>query len=258
MKPPAFQFYPDDFLGGVADMTQAEVGAYILLLCHQWSRGEIPADAQRASLVAKGEVSDHVMGKFPAGKNERLESERRKQDDYRQKQADKGRASAQARFNRGSTAVQPSGQPEGNSPSPSPISSLLIEDKRRFAPPALDEVKQFASEIGMAEAEAVLCWNYYEANGWKVGRNPMKSWPAAVRGWHGRAGNFTKAQPSSPAALSPAARAFALSKELERVEVAIKDLDRQSYEPSGLSDAERATRKQLRAKRDELRKELNL
>ena len=37
MNPPAFQFYTDDFLGGVSDMTQAEVGAYILLLCAQWN-----------------------------------------------------------------------------------------------------------------------------------------------------------------------------------------------------------------------------
>ncbi|MBQ6670217.1 MAG: hypothetical protein IJM80_01140, partial [Firmicutes bacterium] len=25
--------------------------------------------------------------------------------------------------------------------------------------------------------------DYYDANGWKVGRNPMKDWKAAVRTW---------------------------------------------------------------------------
>jgi uncharacterized protein YdaU (DUF1376 family) len=73
MKPPAFQFYADDFLAGTADMTQPEVGAYILLLCHQWGRGAIPSDPARAALIAKGEVPAHVMAKFPNGKNERLE-----------------------------------------------------------------------------------------------------------------------------------------------------------------------------------------
>ena len=28
--------------------------------------------------------------------------------------------------------------------------------------------------------------DYYEANGWKVGRNPMKDWKAAVRTWEKR------------------------------------------------------------------------
>lgn len=137
MKPPAFQFYADDFLAGVADMTQAEVGAYILLLCHQWGRGEIPGDAARASLIAKGKVSPHVMSKFPDGKNVRLEKERQKQAEYRQKQSDKGKASAQARFNRGSTnpppPPPPNDQPEGNSPSPSP-SPVITKDVGKNVP----------------------------------------------------------------------------------------------------------------------------
>ena len=34
-----------------------------------------------------------------------------------------------------------------------------------------------------SKAQAEKFFNYYEANGWKVGRNPMKSWKAAVRNW---------------------------------------------------------------------------
>jgi len=29
VKPPAFQFYPDDFIGGTCDLSAKEVGAYI-------------------------------------------------------------------------------------------------------------------------------------------------------------------------------------------------------------------------------------
>tara|TARA_R110000868_G_scaffold245626_3_gene502180 strand:+ start:2996 stop:3748 length:753 start_codon:yes stop_codon:yes gene_type:complete len=134
-KAPAFQFYADDFLGGVADMTQSEVGAYILLLCQQWNRGSIPVETERQQLLAKGKISDHVLSKFPKSedgslKNDRLEKERMKQAEYRDKQREKGLKSAQARaeiakqvFNRGSTVVQPNGQPEVNSPSPSPSPS---------------------------------------------------------------------------------------------------------------------------------------
>lgn len=145
MKPPAFQFYPDDFLGGVADMTQAEVGAYILLLCSQWGRGAIPPDPDRAALIAKGPVSPHVLAKFPNGQNPRLEAVRVEQDNYRQLQREKGLASAEARrkrgttedqprFNGGSTTAQPDEQPKLNSPSPSPSPNLLnLRSKERAA-----------------------------------------------------------------------------------------------------------------------------
>src|SRR5258706_9467091 len=100
-KPPAFQFYPDDFMGGTADMTQAEVGAYILLLCHQWNRGSIPVEPERQHMIAKGPVSAHVLAKFKPSadgllRNERLERERQKQADYRESQRQKGIASGQA------------------------------------------------------------------------------------------------------------------------------------------------------------------
>src|SRR6478609_723176 len=108
IKPPAFQFYADDFLAGVADMTQAEVGSYILLLCNQWSRGEIPTDKARMALIAKGDVTDHVLAKFPDGKNKRMELERAKQDEWREKQRQNGIASGKARLNGRSTIVQPS------------------------------------------------------------------------------------------------------------------------------------------------------
>ena len=31
--------------------------------------------------------------------------------------------------------------------------------------------------------DAEKWFNYYSANGWKVGKNPMKDWKAAVRTW---------------------------------------------------------------------------
>jgi uncharacterized protein YdaU (DUF1376 family) len=153
MKPPAFQFYADDFLAGVADMTQAEVGAYILLLCHQWSRGEIPADPARAALIAKGDVPAHVIEKFPGGKNERLERERQKQADYRAAQADRGKSGADKRWNgkchskrhskrHGASngvaikAPMANAWPDDSSPSPSPSPSPVSDTDTNTCAPA--------------------------------------------------------------------------------------------------------------------------
>jgi len=143
MKAPAFQFYADDFIGGTVVFSAEDVGAYMRLLCYQWGNGAIPTRKELVDRIAGCVVGLDVMAKFPDGQNARMEREREKQADYRLQQSAKGKASAQARFNRGSTAVQPSGEPEGQpkvnspSPSPSPISNTVTESDSGDSPPAL-------------------------------------------------------------------------------------------------------------------------
>lgn len=38
-------------------------------------------------------------------------------------------------------------------------------------------------EPALPPVEAQRFWDYYESNGWKVGRNPMRDWRAAARNW---------------------------------------------------------------------------
>lgn len=53
---------------------------------------------------------------------------------------------------------------------------------KRFTAPTLEEVKEYCAERkNGVDAERFV--NYYTANGWKVGKNPMKDWKAAVRSW---------------------------------------------------------------------------
>lgn len=61
--------------------------------------------------------------------------------------------------------------------------------RKRFTPPTADEVKAYAAEKGYAGFNAERFVDYYESNGWKVGRNTMKDWRAAVRGWASREGS---------------------------------------------------------------------
>ena len=52
----------------------------------------------------------------------------------------------------------------------------------RFTPPTIDDVKAYCLERGNnVDAERFI--DYYTANGWKVGKNSMKDWKAAVRTW---------------------------------------------------------------------------
>lgn len=52
----------------------------------------------------------------------------------------------------------------------------------RFTPPTVEEVRAYCEERGNAvDPERFV--DYYSSNGWKVGRNSMRDWKAAVRTW---------------------------------------------------------------------------
>lgn len=53
---------------------------------------------------------------------------------------------------------------------------------KRFKPPTVDEVKAYCIER-QNNVDAERFMDYYTANGWKVGKNTMKDWKAAVRTW---------------------------------------------------------------------------
>ena len=53
---------------------------------------------------------------------------------------------------------------------------------KRFTPPTFEEVRAYCAER-LNNVDPVHFVDYYTANDWKVGRNKMKDWRAAVRTW---------------------------------------------------------------------------
>lgn len=53
---------------------------------------------------------------------------------------------------------------------------------KRFVKPTLSEIEQYCIERNN-NVNAEQFFDYYESNGWKVGKNSMKDWKAAVRTW---------------------------------------------------------------------------
>lgn len=49
--------------------------------------------------------------------------------------------------------------------------------------PSYEELEAYCKEQGVNTEEV---WDYYESNGWRVGKNPMKDWKAVVRNWKRR------------------------------------------------------------------------
>ncbi len=158
MKTPAFQFYPDDFIGGTSAMTPAEVGAYILLLCHQWTSGGLPNDERRLFALARtnnepiteAAVRYVVAEKFVVGedgklRNPRMERVRTVNEAWRKKSALGGKSSGSKRsgdsewgksMGQQRTNNEPLNEPTTNSPSPSPSPSTSLTESA--PPPPLD------------------------------------------------------------------------------------------------------------------------
>jgi hypothetical protein len=57
---------------------------------------------------------------------------------------------------------------------------------QRFIPPTVEQVADYAKRKGYTSVDAQHFVDYYTSQGWRVGRNPMKDWEAAVRSWASR------------------------------------------------------------------------
>ena len=181
-KDPAFLFYSSDFLNGVADLTMEERGQFITLLCLQHQKGTLTDKTIRLSL---GSVSVDVLSKFSKDKdgnffNERLQEEIEKRIQF-----------TESRRNNGSKG----GRPKNNTKPLGLAKHNLMEDvnenenediiinKNRCSFEQAYEYMSSRIGIDQAKIEAEKFVNYYESNGWKVGKNQMKDWKATVRRW---------------------------------------------------------------------------
>lgn len=60
-----------------------------------------------------------------------------------------------------------------------------INNNKKFKKPTIEDIRQYCLERNNnINAEQFI--DYYEANGWKVGKNPMKDWKATIRTWERR------------------------------------------------------------------------
>lgn len=59
------------------------------------------------------------------------------------------------------------------------------EPAKKFVPPTVEDVRSYCKAKGYVLDPARFV-SYYESNGWRVGKNAMKSWQAAVQGWAAR------------------------------------------------------------------------
>ena len=93
--------------------------------------------------------------------------------------------------NRAGKKAEPATNEENSAAEPQPEEKPAQEiqqekpKRKNFVKPTVEEIAAFCKEKKYT-VSAQQFFNYYESNGWKIGRNAMKSWQAAVQNWNTR------------------------------------------------------------------------
>jgi len=221
MKDPAFLFYSSDFLAGVQDLTMEERGQYITLLCLQHQKGRL---TEKMIRLCCGNATADVLAKFHQDEdglffNQRLEIEVGKRKAHAEKQRTRAIDGWKKRKNQNcdtdataSTTAYATAMPLVNVNEN--INEIIVEDanekkvtRKKFVKPEEHEVYNLMGELNMkggsflAEDKLVnfarVFMDHYEANGWIVGKVPMKDWQSTVRNWMRKEWDKVKNQKSN-------------------------------------------------------------
>ncbi len=181
-------------------MTNDEVGAYIRCLCIQASKGGI-SEKHMKFICDTHDVHSAIKNKFIFDPdtslffNERLKSEIEKRKKYSESRSNNRKNPNKKNEDMSNISISYVKHMEDENENQNEV--VIEKEKRpRFSKPTLAEVQVFMSEVNMVaggkwdqakiQTTAKAFFNYYESNGWQVGRSPMKNWNAAVRNWMNR------------------------------------------------------------------------
>lgn len=90
--------------------------------------------------------------------------------------------------------------------------------------PTFDEVKAYCNERNnRVDPERFI--DYYTANGWKVGKNPMKDWKAAVRTWERSESKMNSKQKDYYDKWHPSCEKGGSVAQIEDIELKLEDLE---------------------------------
>jgi uncharacterized protein YdaU (DUF1376 family) len=186
---PWFMFYPSDWIKGTRPLSLEEKGVWIDLLCYMWEsgkRGEISGTYEDFARMVGSNWNDIAITiNSMKQKNcfnvtecngivtltcRRMLREHlsRESSTFRVREYRKRKCNANVTRN---THTQ---------------KSEVIKDKdiaHVFVKPTCEEVAGYFKELGSLK-DPLQFFDHYEANGWKVGKVPMKNWKATVRNWN--------------------------------------------------------------------------
>jgi len=196
-----FPFYINQYQGILSRYSLEEKGAFISLLCvFLIEDSQLPDNQDQlfrmclAFTESEREAILSVKEKVIETGLEILKYQKEKREKCRESarigglaRVAKAQAIAQETLKRSSSNTEIETEIE--------IKKKLIKKTKKkpigFIPPSLQDIQNYCQERkNSVNPEKWL--NFYQSNGWKVGKNSMKDWKAAVRTWEGN--SFDKKQ----------------------------------------------------------------
>ncbi|CAB4152749.1 Protein of unknown function DUF1376 [uncultured Caudovirales phage] len=193
-KDPAFLFYPGDYVSGTMGMTFEEKGAYMDLLMLQFNRGHMNTHMIQHTI---GHLWEQVKCKFIQDNeglwyNVRLDIEKDKRKTFTESRRNNIKGKTKPIENESyETHMNNHMKPHMENVNENINIDININKSKCKFDEALEYFNiRLGEEQGKTEAQKFF--NYYESNGWKVGKNPMKNWKAAANNWITNSNTYAK------------------------------------------------------------------
>ena len=206
MRHPWTAFYWDDWDADTSHLTMVEKGAYLELLKHYYRTG-LPLTANAEHLLRicsahteqeKDAITSVLVQFFTLDatnghdcpslyRNKRADLELAKRSEITVKRSAAGQKAwtdkdANAKQMHSKSNANASGLLNDCPPHPHPQSHTQEDQKKERVHPSIEDVSRYCVER-QNSVDPQVWVDHYISNGWKVGRNPMKDWKAAVRKW---------------------------------------------------------------------------
>lgn len=196
-KDPAFLWYPGDWLGGTSTFSRFLKGAYIDLLMAQFNAGALSLEEIKTVLGSDfGQAWPAIQKKFKQTDtglffNERLQLEKERRQEY-VKSRGTNRSGTTNHMKNISNSYESSYEKhmENRNENVNEDQDEGLQRKKGFVKPSKQHVQNYFTSIGINGLSYEKFYDHYESNGWKVGKNSMKSWEAAVRNWVKNSGKY--------------------------------------------------------------------
>jgi hypothetical protein len=62
----------------------------------------------------------------------------------------------------------------------------ITKESKKFTKPTIEDLKAYCEEKGLGNVDVEYFYDYYESNGWQVGKSKMKDYKATLRNWNRR------------------------------------------------------------------------
>jgi len=188
-----YQFNIGDYRRDTSHLSHLEHGIYralidTYLLDQSALSGDISEIERKHSIRTSNEKKAlrNVLNDFFKFENERFFNSRCDEVilSYQEKSL-KASKSAKIRWDNDANALRTHSEGNANhKPLTNNHKPLTNNHSGRMARPTIDDViLDFEGRVLNSVNEAETFFNYYESVGWKVGKNPMKSWKHAITNW---------------------------------------------------------------------------